>query len=154
MAHDIIIVFICMKSQYNVIQNGHQTQTASHPLGWLFCLAEALVASKLAPRAKQRRIRFAFEPKAVSYHSERTKIAERFVSRTFSSEIPNTTLWRWILALLRFRLRSGWHGRKSARRSRGGICKAARRRIHAKGASPPTFWNFSREGKPLPYFTF
>ena len=37
----------------------------SHPIGWLFLLAGALVASKLALRAKRRRIRFAFEPKAV-----------------------------------------------------------------------------------------
>lgn len=34
------------------------------PIGVLFALAGALVASKLALRAKRRRIRFAFEPKA------------------------------------------------------------------------------------------
>ena len=35
------------------------------PIGVLFALAGALVASLLALRAKRRRIRFAFEPKAV-----------------------------------------------------------------------------------------
>ena len=44
----------------HIIYFGRQTQTTSHPSGWLFYLAAALVASKLAPQAKRRRIRFAF----------------------------------------------------------------------------------------------
>ena len=40
-------------------------RTARTPIGVLFALDGALVASNLALRAKQRRIRFAFEPKAV-----------------------------------------------------------------------------------------
>ena len=43
----------------------------SYPIGWLFCLAAALVASKLAPRAKRRGIRFGF-PRA-----ERVELARK-----------------------------------------------------------------------------
>ena len=88
--------------------------------------------------------RFAFEPKVVFVSFWASE-----ASRTFSSKIPNGTSYRLILTLLGFRLRSGWHGRKSARRSRGGIYKAARQRILAAGEYPvPIYHGQSRTPVP------
>ena len=41
-------------------------------------------------------------------------------SRTFLSQIPNVTAFRLLLTAFGVRLRSGWHGQKSAERSKAG----------------------------------
>ena len=97
--------------------------------GWGFASNDVATSCKWCDASHQwccasrkRRSSRSFDPKAVFVSFWASE-----ASRTFSSKIPNGTSYRLILTLLGFRLRSGWHGRKSARRSRSGIYKAARR---------------------------
>ena len=68
----------------------------SHPLGWLFCLAGALVASKLALRANRRRIRFAFATRRSNIFCRAGVYSRRFVfHRLFSAGAsPRPTIKR------------------------------------------------------------
>ena len=54
----------CQAKSVRILAEGEYPSASTfsiHPIGWLFCLAAALVASNLAPRAKRRGIRFAFD---------------------------------------------------------------------------------------------
>ena len=72
----------------------------SHPKGWLFCLAAALVVSLLALRAKRRRIRFAFAARSCR---------GAFHMRPKTSHIQNGRIWN---PPLRSRLERANHGAK------------------------------------------